>query len=264
MARDGVGLPPDAAAAPPAMPSAAPPPATNSDLSVFLLEAKPVLGVKSPSPKPAASTVNDTPVSVLRAWSEFISNNADATEKAAARESKALPSTRPHALPAALLRDDAVAVNYAFPASARPPPRLAAFALPSWVDGSATDVCTRDAAFCLTHQNGGHTYGFALQIVDVASGVADEPTDDEDARQLIVSSLVLLSEWPVFELHKCLLHHIFAKRSLLWPAKQPPGSPCARHAKRSSTARLTQLLRATADVLHASAAELKWLKMHPM
>eukprot|EP00966_Prymnesium_polylepis_P156126 3607325-Prymnesium_polylepis.1 len=90
-------------------------------------------------------------MSIASAWNNFIAP----TPAPAA----------PLAVPAESLTDSAVRVRFRFPVGATPPPRLAAFALPSWVVPDLEDQRPRDSCFCLTgdQYRGGRLFGFALQ-----------------------------------------------------------------------------------------------------
>ena len=77
-------------------------------------------------PPPEAAAPPSGLGSITAAWKDFISPPEKVEIK-----STAVPPTD--------LADSAVVIPFRFPDSARPPPRLAAFALPSWVPEDLAD-----------------------------------------------------------------------------------------------------------------------------
>ena len=63
---------------------------------------------------------------------------------------------------------------------------------------------------------------------------------------------MLLSAWPMYEMFKCLLHHVFSQREALWPSEPGAGR------------RLSSLLVAASRALSESKLELEWLTSHPL
>ena len=128
----------------------------SEPLRVFLLRTGDV-SVEMPS-APVEMAIPD---SISAAWQQFISPAAERPPSPAPR--------RKAAVPAAALADGAVDVAFRCPEDAPPPPRLAAFALPSWLTADAFDR-PRDVSFMLTHASGEPTYGSALQLCEAADG----------------------------------------------------------------------------------------------
>ena len=227
-----------------------PPPSTMSaPLRVFLLRTAEVT-VEMPSER--REREGDFPETISAAWQAFISPAAERPPSPAPR--------RKAAVPAAALADGAVDVAFRCPENAPPPPRLAAFALPSWLTADAFDR-PRDVSFMLTHASGEPTYGSALQLCEAADGSSGRADDDDGSgapsggggapRQARLSALVLLSRWPMYELFKTLLHHLHAQRDVLWPVG-------------GGGAALRALLGRASRVLGGCSQELSWLTRHPL
>lgn len=149
-------------------------------------------------------------------------------------------------------------MRFRYPATADPPPRLAAFAFPESIDEELLDQ-PRDVCFCLTLSDGSRVHGSALQMCDPDPAASDRVT---------VRALVLLSKWPCYEAWKTLLHTIFSRRDELWPADAPLSpSGRARFPEASldaSSPSLVTLLEQTASVLRQSGQELGWMTTHPL
>ena len=219
-------------------------------LRVFLLRTAEVT-VEMPSER--REREGDFPETISAAWQQFISPAAERPPSPAPR--------RKAAVPAAALADGAVDVAFRCPEDAPPPPRLAAFALPSWLTADAFDR-PRDVSFMLTHASGEPTYGSALQLCEAADGSSGRADDDDGSgapsgvgapRQARLSALVLLSRWPMYELFKTLLHHLHAQRDVLWPVGGGGGG-----------AALRALLGRASRVLGGCSQELSWLTRHPL
>ena len=219
---------------------------SDAPLRVFLLRTGDV-SVEMPS-APVEMAIPD---SISAAWQQFISPAAERPPSPAPR--------RKAAVPAAALADGAVDVAFRCPEDAPPPPRLAAFALPSWLTADAFDR-PRDVSFMLTHASGEPTYGSALQLCEAADGSSGRADDDDGSgapsgvgapRQARLSALVLLSRWPMYELFKTLLHHLHAQRDVLWPVG-------------GGGAALRALLGRASRVLGGCSQELSWLTRHPL
>ena len=142
--------------------------------------------------------------SISDAWNSFI---APALVEPARRQ-------------AVTLDDSKLAVRFRFPADATPPPRLGAFALPALVDENAPDR-PRDCSFALTAAGGSRLFGTVLQLCDPSrtaaahlrhrAAAAAEGGAPPTSVRCELSALVLLSAWPMYEMFKCLLHHVFAQ-----------------------------------------------------
>ena len=226
------------------------------DLAVFLLEG-PLVSLPAPSaaePSSPEHTSISMPTSISAAWRAFVTPSAAPR----APPSKRICDRRTAALPASAFTDKEVHVRFRYPATADPPPRLAAFAFPESIDEELLDQPC-NVCFCLTLSDGSRVHGSALQICDLDPAASDGVT---------VRALVLLSKWPCYEAWKTLLHTIFSRRDELWPADAPLSpSGRARFPEASSDASspsLVTLLEQTASVLRQSGQELGWMTTHPL
>ena len=226
----------------------------------FYLEGPAAVRARPAPAPPVPPPSDDRPgagalLSITSAWNNFI---APSPAPAA-----------PLAVPAASLTDKAVRVAFRYPPTASPPPRLAAFALPSWV---VPDVAERprDSCFCLTGDQyaGGRLFGFVLQLCEHLPVASPGGQGAEDVgTRLQLSALVLLTPWPTYELCKTLLRFIFSQRELMWPHEGPasPGKPTASaSAAGDRPQQLMALLERAATALHQSRQELEWLSAHPL
>ena len=210
-----------------------------STLTVFLL-CGPVVDVPVHQAAPAAPAATRYS-SISEAWNSFISP---------------APSEKVRRL-SVQLKDSALTVGFRFPEAATPPPRLGAFALPSLVDADSPDK-PRDCSFALTHDDGGRLYGTVLQLCepvrlsDAGGGEAADGAEAGDTVRCELSALVVLSVWPMYEMFKFLLHHVYAQREALWPTAA------------EGAARLCSLLEAATRALSGSRQELEWLTSHPL
>jgi hypothetical protein len=226
------------------------------DLAVFLLEG-PLVSLPAPSaadPSSPEHTSISMPTSISAAWRAFVTPSAAPR----APPSKRICDRRTAALPATAFTDKEVHVRFRYPATADPPPRLAAFAFPESIDEELLDQ-PRDVCFCLTLSDGSRVHGSALQMCDPDPAASDRVT---------VRALVLLSKWPCYDAWKTLLHTIFSRRDELWPADAPLSpSGRARFPEASldaSSPSLVTLLEQTASVLRQSGQELGWMTTHPL
>ena len=207
-----------------------PPAAAPPEIALFLLSG-PELDLPAQAPAKQPSNFE----SISDAWNSFISP---------------APATRGRcvSVPASVSSDSALKIAFRFPEDAAAPPRLGAFAMPSWIDAEATDK-PRDVSFALTSSDGGRLFGTVLQLCEPRKGFAAEQTSGTRCE---LSALVLLSTWPSYEIFKCLLHHVYSQREALWPVSPEPA------------ARLSALLLEAQAALCGSRQELEWLTQHPL
>ena len=209
-------------------------------LRVFLLRTAEVT-VEMPSER--REREGDFPETISAAWQQFISPAAERPPSPAPR--------RTAAVPAAALADGAVDVAFRCP-DAPPPPRLAAFALPSWPTADAFDR-PRDAVHADARGSSRRT-ARRCSCARPPTAAAAAPTTTTVAapsgvgapRQARLSALVLLSRWPMYELFKTLLH---------LPTRS--GTCCGRSAAQRC-ARCSAARRASS----ALQQELSWLTRH--
>ena len=229
------------------------------DLQVFMLETaviKPVNNAAAPPPEPAKEKTA-APMSIRGAWNSFI--NPDPPVRVVSPPKKRQSADRA-TVPASATADAAISIPFRHPADAVPPPRLAAFALPSSVHPDLYDRPS-DVCFCLTLANGHRVHGSALQL-------AEQLDDDADGgSRVVLRALVLLSTWPVHELWRTMLHTLYTRGEALGPGacltptrKRDSGEASSS----SSSAPLTDLLLRTSDILSQSNQELQWLTTHPL
>lgn len=136
-------------------------------------------------------------------------------------------------MPSATLSDKNVRTLFQHPPNAVPPPRLAAFALPSHVHAELLDR-PHDVCFCLTLANGHRVHGAALQMCEqldsdsdtegvVGNGDGGDGGGGGGGRRgkVILRALVLLSRHPVYELWRTMLHTIYSRGEALGPGGVP-------------------------------------------
>ena len=226
--------------------------ASRSGVSVFVLRG-PCVDSPPPTPRPLVAT-DDAPTatdSISSAWNAFISPPP----------APSAPQRAPRriAIGKEALADAAVGVSFSYPDDARPPPRLPAFALPSWIDagaGAQHGEVWAECCFTLTAGDGGQTHGCAVQLAEPT------PSDANGAvrgRAIQLGALVILSRCPLLLLHRSLLRRIVSEREALWPADPHTGRALPANANR-----LRALLRRFTSTLLSSAAELCWLTDHPL
>ena len=162
--------------------------AAHVPISVFLIDGP---EVDVPTTRPRRSTSPSHYASIYEAWNSFIApTQAEPPRREAVR-----------------LDDSRWAVSFRFPASATPPSRLGAFALPALVDATSPDR-PRDCSFALTASDGGRMFGTVLQLCDPSRSAAAHlrhraaSAAGDRAAPLSVrcelSALVLLSAWPMY------------------------------------------------------------------
>ena len=211
------------------------PPASTpqADLTLFLLSG-PELDLPAQAPAKAPTNFE----SISDAWNSFISPAP-------------VVRTRCVSVPASAASDSALKIAFRFPEAAVAPPRLGAFAMPSWIDAEAADK-PRDVSFALTSSDGGRLFGTVLQLCEPRKGFAAEQGAATSSTRCELSALVLLSSWPAYEIFKCLLHHVYSQREALWPVAPEPAE------------RLSALLLEAQVALCGSRQELEWLTQHPL
>ncbi|KAL1510542.1 hypothetical protein AB1Y20_006845 [Prymnesium parvum] len=223
----------------------------------FCLENQAVLTKARHAPSPAsqssdALSIKGELLSFASAWNNFIS--------------PAPVCAPPLAVPAASLADAAVRVSFHYPPLAAPPPRLAAFALPSWVPPQLLQQ-PRDVCFCLSGDQyaGGRLFGFSLQFCEECPPAGVEAPPPAAGTRVRLGALVLLTPWPAYELFKALLRFILSQSDLMWPALPLDAAATPPDAERASRlARLSVLLARASNALTQSLQELKWLSIHPL
>ena len=172
------------------------------DLALYVLEGPTVELPSAPmdDPPPTASL---SEMSIRTAWNTFIGATPAPPAKRSFERVPVEASTFAQAR-----------TVFGYPSSLPPPPRLAAFALPSYVHADMADQ-PQDVCFCLTHSDGSRVHGSALQVCDPA----------EEEGRVVIRALVLLSQWPCYELWKVQRATHRAKLSYLTATRL---SPCLR------------------------------------
>ena len=152
-------------------------------LRVFHIQGPTVSAVL---PQPSAVAPQSPKDPIRAAWQQLLTTgtiglpapgtSVRATSvRATSAQSRAAAQCAPSiSLPASALADKAIGYDFRFPEHASPPPRLGAFALPSWISAASVEG-PRLVFFTLTDETGGATYGVSLQLVDALSPETDHP-----------------------------------------------------------------------------------------
>ena len=235
------------------------------DLTVFLLESPAFIPPPSRSASGSAELPRSASIEKLSIRSALLQTFLPRPATAPPAPSEPADDRRFAVPPESF---SSTAVRFRHPPHAKPPARLSAFCLPSWVTQALLDGPV-DVCFCLTQGDGARLFGSALQLCEPADdacgldgGAAADGGGASEPLQL--RSLVILSPWPTYELYKTLLHTIYSQREALWPPGVPLSPDRTDRPQPSRGVALARLLERTALTLRQSEQELRWLSNHAL